>query len=147
MAQDDRSASDILRGNTLRVYIYLLKHGGGAELREVQLGLQLSTPSLASYHLSRLVKAGYVEQIADGRYRPTKDISPDILEGYTKIGVVIVPQLFFFSLLFTILFIFFDYETTLYPIYLQAFPWITLMAVVVLWYETIRLWHKLVTWS
>jgi hypothetical protein len=147
MTKDNRVASDILRGNTLRVYLCLLKHNGGMELRDVQRELQLSTPSLASYHLSRLVRAGYAEQTNDGRYRAAKDVSTEVLEGYSKIGIIVVPQLFFFSLLFTILITFFLYETTISQAYLQVFPWISILAVAALWFETIRLWRRLVTWS
>lgn len=147
MSKNNRVTSDVLRGNTLRVYLCLLKHNGGMELREVQRELQLSTPSLASYHLSRLVGAGYAEQTIDGRYRSVRDVSTEVLEGYSKIGVVVVPQFFFFSLLLTILTAFFMYETTISQAYMQAFPWICIMAVAALWFETIRLWRKLVTWS
>ncbi|HYB84738.1 MAG TPA: hypothetical protein VED86_05360, partial [archaeon] len=52
-------ASPPIRGNTTRVYLFVLKNGP-CELREVQRALKLSTPSLAFYHLSRLVQSGVV---------------------------------------------------------------------------------------
>ena len=58
-----------IRGNTLKIYLYLLKHGP-SELREVQHGLELSSASLASYHLGKLVEAGYVSQDEVGKYSP-----------------------------------------------------------------------------
>ena len=131
-----------IRGNTLKAYLFLLKHGP-SELREVQRGLDLSSASLASYHLGKLVQANYVNQDEQGRYFAVKEASMKVLEGYSKVGSAVVPQLFFFSLLFTILAAFFSFETlrgvdfTLYLII------ICIMMVAVFWYETLRLWRKL----
>ena len=46
-------AKDGLRGKTLEVYRYLLKSKNPVGIREVQRSLDLSTPSLASYHLNK----------------------------------------------------------------------------------------------
>ena len=131
-----------IRGNTLKVYLFLLKHGP-SELREVQRGLELSSPSLASYHLGKLVEASYVGQDEQGRYFAVKDAETKVLEGYSKVGPAVVPQLFFFSLLFTILAAFFSVEAfygTRFTIYLV----VTCVAMVaVFWYETLVLWRKL----
>ena len=133
-----------ITGNTLRVYLQLLKHGP-CELRDVQHGIGLSTASLASYHLTKLVRAGYAKQDELGRYVTTGESAGDILAGYTKIGPAIIPQIFFFSLLFTILAVFFSYEV-LYgnnsALYLIA---VSLSMIAVLWYETIRLWRRLIS--
>jgi DNA-binding IclR family transcriptional regulator len=61
-----------ITGNTLRTFLYLLTHGP-SELREVQRSLGLSTPSLASYPLGRLVDAGYVTQDDEGKYVAIKE--------------------------------------------------------------------------
>jgi len=134
-----------IRGNTLRVYVYVLKHGP-SELREVQRALGFSTPSLASYHLSRLLKAGYIKQAEDGKYLAAKDAMPDLLEGYTKIGVALVPQLFFFSVLFSILVAYFSFRALVLPQYTPILVSIAVALVALLWFETIRVWRKLVTW-
>jgi hypothetical protein len=55
------SANTEIRGITLKVYLYLLKHGS-PELREVQRGIYLSSASLASYHLGKLSEAGFAKQ-------------------------------------------------------------------------------------
>jgi len=135
--------SDEIRGNTLRVFVYLVKNGP-SELREVQRGIGLSTPSLASYHLGKLVASGYARQDEIGKYLATGESSTKILEGYSKIGSTIVPQLFFFTVLFTILTAFFSFETLYslgYSDYLVA---VSAGMVAALWYETLRLWRKLV---
>ncbi len=131
-----------IRGNTLKAYLYLLKHGP-SELREVQRGLELSSPSLASYHLGKLVEAGYVGQDELGKYYAVKDASTKVLEGYSKVGPAVVPQLFFFSLLFTILVAFFSVEVFYgsgFTVYLII---VCIVMVAVFWYETLILWRKL----
>ncbi len=131
-----------IRGNTLKAYLYLLKHGP-SELREVQRGLDLSSASLASYHLGKLAEANYVKQDETGKYFAVKDASAKVLEGYSRVGPTVVPQLFFFSLLFTIVAAFFSVEA----LYGSQFTfWLIVVCVAmvaVFWYETLILWRKL----
>ena len=131
-----------IRGNTLKVYLYLLKHGT-SELREIQRGLDFSSASLASYHLGKLSEANYVKQDETGKYFAVKDASTKVLEGYSKIGRAVVPQLFFFSLLFTIMAVFFSIETVLGFDYTFWLILICGSMVAVFWYETFVLWRRL----
>lgn len=136
------SGSQEVRGNTLKVYMYLLRHGP-SELRDVQRGVGLSSASLASYHLGKLSEAGFVTQDEHGRYSAVKEASDKVLEGYSKMGPAIVPQLFFFALLFTILTAFFSFEALYesgFTVYLVA---VCAAMVLVFWYETMRLWRRL----
>jgi hypothetical protein len=130
-----------IRGNTLKVYLYLLKHGA-SELREIQRGLDLSSASLASYHVGKLTEAGYVGQDEQGKYFAIKDASAKVLEGFSKVGPAVVPRLFFFSLLFTILAGFFSFEA-LYDRFTLYLILVVAAMVIVFWYETIVLWRKL----
>ena len=131
-----------IKGNTLKVYLFLLKHGP-SELREIQRGLNLSSASLASYHLGKLVEVDYVNQDTQGKYFAVKDASIRVLEGYSKVGPAVVPQLFFFSLFFTILSVFFS-VAALYGSFYTVYLIIASIAMVaVLWYETLILWKKL----
>jgi hypothetical protein len=136
------SVSQEIRGNTLKVYLYLLRHGP-SELRDVQRGIGLSSPSLASYHLGKLSEAGFVTQDEHGRYFAVQEASDRVLEGYSRMGPTIVPQLFFFALLFSILVAFFSFGA----LYASGFtPYLVAVCVVmvfVFWYETVRLWRRL----
>ena len=136
------STSQEVRGNALKVYLYLLKHGP-SELRDIQRGTGLSSASLASYHLGKLTEAGFVVQDEHGKYSAIKEASDRVLEGYSKMGPAIVPQLFFFALLFTVLTAFFSFEalyTSSFIVYLVV---ICAAMVLVFWYETVKLWRKL----
>ena len=136
------SAGQEIRGNTLKVYLHLLRHGP-SELRDVQRGIGLSSPSLASYHLGKLSEAGFVRQDEHGKYFAVREASDRVLEGYSRMGPTIVPQLFFFALLFTILVTFFSFAA----LYASGFtPYLVALCgamVLVFWYETVRLWRRL----
>jgi hypothetical protein len=137
------SVSEEVRGNALKVYLYVLRHGP-SELRDIQHGVGLSSASLASYHLGKLSEAGFVKQDEHGKYFAVKEASVRVLEGYSRMGPAIVPQLFFFALLFTILTAFFSFEalyTSGFTVYLVV---VCAAMVIVFWYETVRLWRKLV---
>lgn len=136
------SINRVIKGNTLKVYLYLLKHGP-SELRDIQHGTHLSTPSLASYHLGKLLEAGFVIQNNYGVYSVVKDSADKVLEGYARIGSTVVPQFFFFALLFTILITFFSFAALYLSGYVPYLVAVCTAMIVVFWYETIRLWRKL----
>ncbi len=135
-----------IRGNTLRVYLYILQHGP-CELKDVQGGLHFSTASLASYHLKRLIEAGLASQDGYGRYIASRDATRQILEGYVKVGVIVVPQLLFFAVLFSILVGYFAFMTAFSAAYLPLLAGASVALVAVVWYETIRAWRRLATWK
>lgn len=60
------NAEDVLRGNTLRVYRYVLKNRKPTGVREVQRSLKLSSPRLAFYHLNKLEETGFLKKTVDG---------------------------------------------------------------------------------
>lgn len=134
--------SQEVKGNALKVYLHLLKHGP-SELRDIQRGVGLSSASLASYHLGKLIEAGFVKQDEYGRYFAAKDTSDKVLEGYSKVGPAVVPQLFFFSLLFTILAVFFSFEVLYGSGFAPYLVAVCAAMVLVFWYETLKLWRKL----
>ncbi len=132
-----------VRGNTLRVYLHLLKNGP-SELRDVQRALGLSTPSLAAYHLGRLTDAGYAWQDEHGSYVALADRAGELVAGYKKVGFVVVPQTLFFAVLFSILTGFFSFELLTSPGSSPYFLVATsIAATATLWFEAIRLWRKL----
>jgi hypothetical protein len=135
-----------IRGNTLRVYLYLLQHTP-ADLRDVQHSLGLSTPSLASYHLGKLLEGGYATQNEHGQYLVVRDSTNAILDGYTKLGAAVVPQLAFFAMLFTALVGYFALMSLSYPSFVPFLVGSSVAMVVVLWYETLRVWRRLATWK
>jgi len=137
-----RPSNQEVKGNALKVYLYLLKHGP-SQLRDIQRGTELSSPALASYHLSKLIDSGFVKQDRYGMYLVDQERSQKVFEGYQKIGKALVPQLFFFSLLFTILTGFFSFATLFWEGYAPFLVAVCISVVAILWFETIRVWRKM----
>ncbi len=131
-----------IKGNTLKAYLQVLRHGP-CELRDVQRALGLSTASLASYHLNKLLEAGYVRQDEYQRYVPSGDNVGDVLAGYSKVGSAIVPQLTFFAILFSMLIAYFSYEALASAGSVPLLAAAAAGSALVLWYETFRVWKRL----
>ncbi len=60
--EDEEKLAAELKGNTLRVYLYVLKSAGNVGVREVQRALGFSSPTLAVYHLDKLAELGLMEK-------------------------------------------------------------------------------------
>ncbi len=61
-----RRNPDILRGTTLRVYRFMYREGRTLGVYEVQRGLGLASPSVAHYHIRKLVEAELVQEREGG---------------------------------------------------------------------------------
>jgi len=146
LASPPKHPATEVKGNTLRVYLYLLQ-SGASDLRDVQRALGFSTPSLASYHLGKLVEAGYASQNSYGQYVAKADSTRELLEGYTRLGGLVVPQLLFFAILFTALIGFFAFMALSYASYVPLLAGASVAMVLVLWYETARVWRRLASWK
>ena len=146
VAQQVRPGAYDIKGNTLRAYLFLLK-SGPSELRDVQRSLGFSTPSLASYHLKKLVESGLAQQDERGRYLVTKDSTKEILEGYVRVGTVVFPQLFFLSVFFTVVIGYLGYMSLGSPSYAPLLAVASLALVCAFWFETYRVWRRLTTWK
>jgi len=85
-------AGDVLRGTTLKVYRFVLRSGKSVGVREVQRALELSSPSLAAYHLSKLEEAGLLRQ-EKGEYSVYKVF----LESMVRIRHFLIPKYLFYS--------------------------------------------------
>lgn len=126
--------------------MFILQHGP-CELKDVQGSLGFSTASLASYHLGRLIEGGYAVQDGYGRYMAAKDAEGRVLEGYVKLGAMVVPQLLFVSVLFTALVTYFAFMAYRSASYLPLLVGSSLSLVAVVWYETARVWRRLASWK
>ena len=84
---------DVLKGNTLKVYLFMVKQNKPVGVREVQRALNLSSPSLAAYHLSKLEEVGLLRR-EGGNYVVNKVI----LENMVRIRRMLIPRYFFYSL-------------------------------------------------
>jgi DNA-binding transcriptional ArsR family regulator len=91
MAADEPKG--ILKGTTLEVYRFLLKSSKPVGIRELQRALNLSSPSVANYHLSKLEDVGLLKK-QDGAYTVCKYL----LENSVKISRFLIPRYFFYTI-------------------------------------------------
>ena len=84
---------DILRGLTLKVYKYILQNNRPVGIREVQRGLNLSSPTLALYHMNKLVEAGLIKKEAAGYVADRI-----ILQNLIRLRRVLIPRNFFYMI-------------------------------------------------
>lgn len=132
-----------LKGKTLIVYWYLLQQPSrSAGVREVQRALGFSSPSIAVHHLEKLQDLRLIRKKGTGEYVLEEEIKVGILRFFTRMGRFIVPRYLFYSVLFS----------TMLTAYLtlcitgQIIPSFYavifgLIAAVIFWVETFRLWR------
>jgi len=85
-------SKEVLKGTTLEVYRFLLKSSKPVGTRELQRALDLSSSSVATYHLSKLEDAGLLKREAGGFL-----VSKYLLENSIKISRFLIPRYFFYS--------------------------------------------------
>jgi DNA-binding transcriptional ArsR family regulator len=89
----DDDSKEVLRGTTLEVYRFLLKSNKPIGTRELQRALNLSSSSVATYHLSKLEDAGLLRKEPGGF-----TVSKFLLENSIKINRFLVPRYFFYAI-------------------------------------------------
>ncbi|QXJ31533.1 winged helix-turn-helix domain-containing protein [Saccharolobus shibatae] len=81
-----------LTGTARKIYIYLLRQKRPVGIRKIQKDLNLSSPSIVSYHIKKLIEDGLVKEVDEG-YIVTKVI----LEDYVRFRSAIVPRSIFLT--------------------------------------------------
>ena len=92
-----------LTGRTLMIYFVLLNKKS-IGVRELQRHLDLSSPSVAKYHLEKLVNLHLVEN-KNGIYHLDKKADLPLLTSWVLLGKYLFPKALFAAILFTSLFI------------------------------------------
>lgn len=141
---DDEKFEAELKGNTLRVYLYVLRSRGNVGVREVQRALHFSSPTLAAYHLDKLAELGLLEK-KHGEYKLVREVKVGVLKQFMRVGSVMLPRYLFYAMMFTTL-------LTLYTMYLLMFEQVNsssifalifgALGVITSWYETIKTWRE-----
>jgi DNA-binding transcriptional ArsR family regulator len=81
-----------LKGTTLRVYRYLYRNGKPLGVRDVQRGLSLSSPSVAEYHLKKLLAMGLVKQEEEGNEYSRFIVDRLMFENMIRVKRVLIPM-------------------------------------------------------
>jgi hypothetical protein len=86
-----------LDGNTLSVYVYIVRADEPVGTRDVTRGAKLSSTSVAYRHLQKLENLGLIEKNNYGNYLLKQKVS---INGYVWVGKNLVPRLMFYSFFF-----------------------------------------------
>jgi hypothetical protein len=89
--------TEALEGKTLSIYSYLVKEGKPVGPREVMRATNLSSPSVAYWHLQKLESLGLVQKNSYGEYTVKEKVG---VSGHLWIGNKLVPRLICYSLFF-----------------------------------------------
>lgn len=92
-----------LTGRTLMIYFVLLNKKK-IGVRELQRHLDLSSPSVAKYHLEKLVDLHLVEN-RNGIYHLDQKADLPLLTSWVLIGKILLPKVIFAAIFFSTLFI------------------------------------------
>jgi len=82
----DESADYVLKGTTLRVYRCLYRAGAPMGIHDVQRALKLSSPSVAEYHIKKLVRAGLARPDQNGY-----TVDKIVFENVIRIRRTVIP--------------------------------------------------------
>jgi DNA-binding transcriptional ArsR family regulator len=139
MSSEQADQKDVLKGTTLEVYRFLLKSSKPVGTRELQRALNLSSSSVATYHLTKLEDAGLLKREAGGF-----SVSKYLLENSIKVAKFLVPRYFFYAV-FAVAVLLIELTvlrpTALYQEYVFSLV-ATAVMVVFLCYETVKTWKR-----
>jgi len=92
----DERADYVLKGTTLRVYRCLYRAGTPMGIHDVQRALKLSSPSVAEYHIKKLVRAGLARADQNGY-----TVDKIVFENVIRIRRTVIPLQATFVAFFT----------------------------------------------
>ena len=96
-----------LKGTTLRVYWHLLRSRKPTTIRRLQRDLSFSSPSVALYHLEKLMDMDLVKKDAGGDYNLKKIVSLEAMSSFVRISQLMIPRhVFYTTFFFTLLIVF-----------------------------------------
>jgi len=138
----EEKVESVLKGNTLRVYWFLLRSSNGVVgARETQRALKFSSPALAVYHLDKLTELGLAEK-TNGEYHLVKAVNVGVLKQFVRFGALMLPRHFLYATMFTTLLIFYLTQFNRVDFYSIFALVLGLLATGIMWYETLKAWRQ-----
>jgi hypothetical protein len=138
----DETVESVLKGNTLRVYWFMLRSSNGVVgARETQRSLKFSSPALAVYHLDKLTELGLAEK-TNGEYHLVKAVNVGVLKQFVRFGAFMLPRHFLYATMFTTLMIFYLTQLNHIDFYSTFALVLGLLATGIMWFETVTAWKQ-----
>ena len=136
-----------LKGTTLKVYWHLLRSGKPTTIRRLQRSLGFSSPSVASYHLEKLMDMDLVKKNVRGDYELKKTVSMEVMSSFVRISHLMIPRyMFYTTFFFTLLIVFivgYAGSLSLQGVFALVFG---VSGLIITGYETWRQWRLKPVW-
>jgi DNA-binding transcriptional ArsR family regulator len=131
-----------LKGTTLKVYWHLLRSGKPTTIRRLQRSLGFSSPSVASYHLEKLMDMDLVKKNVRGDFELKKTVSMEAMSSFVRISHLMIPRyIFYTTFFFTLLIVFivgYASSLSLQGVFALVFG---VSGLIITGYETWRQWR------
>ncbi len=90
-----------ISATTWNVYLYILTSREPIGVRDVWRELKLSTPSLAQYHVNKLLELDMITQTRQGKYVASEEKRVETLRSFVLLYGKLIPRLVFYGALIT----------------------------------------------
>jgi len=97
--KESRSAKGHISGTTWDVYLYILTSKEPVGVRNVWRTLKFSSPSLAQYHINKLLALKLLRQTEDGKYWVKEKQQVEALRSFVLLRGKLIPRLVFYGAL------------------------------------------------
>jgi hypothetical protein len=135
---DQEKIDNQLKGNTLKVYMLLLKSpSSSVGIREAQRALKFSSPTLAQYHLEKLRELGLIRKEST-EYVLASDVKVGVLRQFYRLGTLLVPRFVLYAVLFTALLGFLAFIITEITLVAAFALLLAALGAAIFWYETVK---------
>ena len=88
-----------ITGTTWDVYLCLVTSEGPQGVRDIWRALRLSSPSLAQYHVNKLLELELIEAAPNGKYFASEVERVGVLRSFVLLRGKLVPRLVFYGAL------------------------------------------------
>lgn len=88
-----------ISATTWNVYLYILTSREPIGVRDVWRELKLSTPSLAQYHVNKLLELDMITQTRQGKYVASEEKRVEALRSFVLLYGKLIPRLVFYGAL------------------------------------------------
>lgn len=96
-ADREKIGKRVLSGVIWNVYLYILTSTEPVGVRDVWRGLNLSSPSLAQYHVNNLLEMGLITQTPEGKYIADEKAKIDVLRTFVLLRGHLISRMTFYG--------------------------------------------------
>ena len=86
-----------ISGKAWDIYLYILTSKDPVGVRDVWRTLEFSSPSLAQYHINKLLTLNLLHQTSDGKYQVKEKEQIEALRSFVLLRGRLVPRLVFYG--------------------------------------------------